>query len=536
MNKYMLFKLLDDPLKFKRCLYDNDINLKDKKGRSTLSKMIFKNLIDLIDIALDNGAYIYEKDNYGKSPFDYTKEYKNKVSDKIIEYKKKIDVHGYGMLVNAIKNGVRSEYIISLIKNNLNDLGADVISLSIIKKRYDVFKSLLENNANPNVKTPYIKLPLFVAIENNLPEYLIDLIKYGANPYEKNDSDQTAFDFAEQLEIFSCSIILSKHKRYAIIDGVFKLCNDPNIKTYHIDEISIFDAIQSDSESCVKSLLLYGTDLTRVNSIGLTPLSFAKKYEKENMVTLIYDYLRNIDKIKKGIYPINYMTIYGDVFQLNSTIKNGADVNVFDSTDNTPLGHAYKHQKADCIKLLLESGASPNMGKVRHKLFRSNVIEILDSPFKAAIDNNDIRHVKLFLRYGAIVRRKGYDMSEYAESIGHFKCSKIMKKHMLHTKESIYSLRDIFESVHIKHFGNTTLLRKIIFDGTNLNVSNDNGITPLMKTVMDDMEEHIELMLTAGVDPDMQDDDGNTALYFAIYNDLKYTVKILLEYRANSNI
>lgn len=133
-----------------------------------------------------------------------------------------------------------------------------------------MFKCLLKNNADPNVlvsKTSNyyslysnksininnIQSPVFATIAENLPEYLIELIKYGANLYEKNDNGQTAFDFAEQLKRYCCSIILNKHRRYAIIDGKYELWDNPDEILFDIDEISIFDAILSDSESYVKA-------------------------------------------------------------------------------------------------------------------------------------------------------------------------------------------------------------------------------------------------------------------------------------------
>ena len=65
--------------------------------------------------------------------------------------------------------------------------------------------------------------------------------------------------------------------------------------------------------------------------------------------------------------------------------------------------------------------------------------------------------------------------------------------------------------------------------GAEINVTNNDGWTALMKAAADNKPENLKLLLEAGADPNMRNDNGWTALGLAGRNGHTETVDILKE-------
>ena len=71
---------------------------------------------------------------------------------------------------------------------------------------------------------------------------------------------------------------------------------------------------------------------------------------------------------------------------------------------------------------------------------------------------------------------------------------------------------------------------------TDINVCNDEGITPLYFAVMRNNLFITELLLEAGADADKKDNHGNAPLHLAARNENEHIIKKLLEHGANVNV
>ncbi|MFC4323200.1 ankyrin repeat domain-containing protein [Litchfieldia salsa] len=67
-------------------------------------------------------------------------------------------------------------------------------------------------------------------------------------------------------------------------------------------------------------------------------------------------------------------------------------------------------------------------------------------------------------------------------------------------------------------------------------VDDEEGRTALMYAVIDEENDAVKLLLDKGANVNLQDDFGNTALHFASQNHLLDIARLLLNYKADANI
>ena len=78
---------------------------------------------------------------------------------------------------------------------------------------------------------------------------------------------------------------------------------------------------------------------------------------------------------------------------------------------------------------------------------------------------------------------------------------------------------------------------KLVIDcGVNPNIQNKDGDTPLHSAALNGKSEVVKLLLEHGADPNIQNKDGMTPLHFATERGSPEVVKLLLEHGADPNI
>ncbi|MBF0518649.1 MAG: ankyrin repeat domain-containing protein [Nitrospirae bacterium] len=98
----------------------------------------------------------------------------------------------------------------------VDDQGATALVYAVENGRYDIVKSLLENNANVNFHTNYADYlgytPLMIAVEKNKNELVLLLLEYGADITAKREGDDTTvFDIAENNHYSDILQLLIEH-------------------------------------------------------------------------------------------------------------------------------------------------------------------------------------------------------------------------------------------------------------------------------------------------------------------------------------
>ena len=84
--------------------------------------------------------------------------------------------------------------------------------------------------------------------------------------------------------------------------------------------------------------------------------------------------------------------------------------------------------------------------------------------------------------------------------------------------------------------GNIKAVKRFLADGTDVNVKNDDGLTPLINAAGFGHKEIAELLIAEGADVNMKDDVGVSTLYWAVSLGEKGTAELLIEKGADVNV
>ena len=169
-------------------------------------------------------------------------------------------------------------------------------------------------------------------------------------------------------------------------------------------------------------------------------------------------------------------------------VEGGANVNAKDMYGNTPLLLAVEKKDRETVKYLIDKGANVNVKNNNG-----------DTPFMAAARNGDIETIKLLMSKGVNVNSKdGKGNTILIEAINR---------------------------------NNDEMVKFLLENGANVNVRDkwmNKEKTALMLVIENYMPvEIMEIMVAKGVELDVKDEDGNTALITAVQRNNIAAVKLL---------
>jgi ankyrin repeat protein len=233
----------------------------------------------------------------------------------------------------------------------------------------------------------------------------------------------------------------------------------------------------------IKNLLKSGSNINQKDKDGLTPLMYAIKYNHKNI------------QISKFL------------------IENGADVNLLNNYDSSPLMLACGiSENLELIKLLIQSGS--NINQQNKDGWTALMIAIRH--------NKDISMIKLLIEQGSDIN-----------IINNYQCSSLMIAcRNSNSLELIKLLIDAGSNVNqqstdgwtalmltIEYINNIEITRYLIENGANVNLSEKENWTPLMFACRYSNDlELIKLLIKAGSDVNHKDKDGWTPLMCAVKN------------------
>ena len=188
----------------------------------------------------------------------------------------------------------------------------------------------------------------------------------------------------------------------------------------------------------------------------------------------------------RGSTPLMLAAAYGQWEIVSFLTKHDpASVNTADNYGRTPLMLAAEHGHRETVLLLISNGAQVNVGE-------SNGY----TPLVLASIHKHWEIVTLLIQLGANTGRTLFNVVE----MGRF---------------------DIIETLVLK--------------GANVNVQDDNSVTPLMKAVEKGDVDTVSFLIRHGADVRLKDNRGRTALHFVQYRktDIDKTVELLVKSGAN---
>ncbi|XP_018418566.1 PREDICTED: ankyrin repeat and SOCS box protein 11 [Nanorana parkeri] len=171
-----------------------------------------------------------------------------------------------------------------------------------------------------------------------------------------------------------------------------------NVNLLTIDRVSpVHEACLGGHVSCAKVLLENGACVNVVTVDGITPLYNACRSGSIACVSMLLDYGANPELETQLAFPLHEAIIRGHRECAEMLISYGADIDKELQNSGTPLYLACAHQKASCVRKLLELGADVTHGK------------LLDTPLHAAARKSSEEIVKLLIDYGANVKSKNME-------------------------------------------------------------------------------------------------------------------------------
>ncbi|ADG70335.1 ankyrin repeat domain-containing protein [Brachyspira murdochii] len=451
-----------------------DVNIQDKAGATALMYTARNTNYEMAEVLLENGADVNIRDTAGETALYYN-----------------IEHNSFGQ-ENETENAIKILNL--LIKygadvNTKNDKGTSLLDVSYrisesFDKNKEMFKILVENgfDLESRIKadrSDYDYTPLMIAVykkDYDMVKYLLDK---GANPNTSNNENKTALMIAIANDNFDISKLL-------IQQGA-------NINTK--DEYgytALMRAAMIGSYEMVKFLLENGANINTKDNDGNTVLYYNIRYDhygKEEM-------LENAKKI------------------FNLLIKYGADVNTKDNYGASLLNAAYSLEgltpNREMFKVLVENGFDLES---RIKAGEDYPAGYDYTPLMIAALRNDYDMVKFLVEKGADVNAKTH--SEYRSVV----------------TPLLLSLD--YEHIESRYDENSSVAEYLINNGADINVTNEDGETPLMYASKVHNIKVIELLIQKGADINAFDNYGNTALIYGV-NNLE-TVKLLVENGADVN-
>uniref|UniRef100_A0A8C4THF0 Ankyrin repeat domain 27 n=1 Tax=Erpetoichthys calabaricus TaxID=27687 RepID=A0A8C4THF0_ERPCA len=351
----------------------------------------------------------------------------------------------------------------------------------------------------------------------------------------------------------SCHPLCSCEK---CVKHVSQRLNDPTIVTPFSRDNKGYTPLHIASvygqSSLVDLLVSKGADINATDYHALTPLhlSCQKGYQSVTLLLLHYNADTNMQD-NNGNTPLHLACTYGH----EDCVKALVYYNVFscrldiqNDKGDTPLHIAARWGYEGIIEVLLENGASMNIQN-----------KAKDTPFQCALNSKvqikmSMYFIKIFLLYLYKVRYLFEWTDE--ESEGDFrdplklefchplcqcpKCEPAQQKvtyNQICGFEINVSNQDGFTPLHVAALhGRENLVSLLIAHGANINIENTHGATSLHLACQNGNLQTVRYLLGCNAKMNKKDHFGNTPLIHAVLRGDHDTVKVLLESGASLNI
>ncbi|AUV58035.1 ankyrin repeat protein [Bandra megavirus] len=512
---------------------------------------------------------LYKEINFNYSfrlKFDY---------DAIINH----EYNGHTVLMRAVLDADddNCETVKMLLSNSVdpnfsNNYGITALMLAIMKRKIslNVIQLLLNHDKiNPNCFDKYGNTPLSIAMtlypkKCNL-EVIEILLKFGANPNNKDYvtgfvSDILTSNVSEKYIIW---IAYLHYKSFGTIDTIKLLLKyniDIAINNKHGNTIltqSVNDSVDDSNLQLVSMLIDHDPELDVTSDNNEPILHFAVKNNNIQILKLLLDKdvyinMRNKTGMTCLVY---YLSIIKNAFDLNIIkllLEHEIDLNiVYGDNNDTVLmlvcSLITSEKDLDLINLLIDHGADVNYQDTNGNTPLMILIDTLIH-FEKVVENNYLQDKKNQYVTGYLtnmfiddsdnlIDNNNNDYNKIINTI-HQAIKLLLEKGAdpnikNSTNESaIFKIMDNLQDFEIKKY-----IELFCKYGLNINITNENNHTLLHKIFYFDENNLTKFICDTGIDVNIKNSVGKTALFHAIKFSLYSTDIIeLLNYGADPNV
>jgi len=300
------------------------------------------------------------------------------------------------------------------------------------------------------------------------------------------------------------------------------------------------------NRAMVELLLSRGANVNSVERGGRTPLAIASEKNFPSVVEVLLANKADMNA-PSGNPPLSRASVGGYAKIVAMLLAAGANPDAEDSSGVTPLGCAAGNGSSETVKLLLDAKADPNGGKV-------------DAPLLCAICKQDAVSAELLLQAGANPNAAGGinmslkdDTAYFLNQRGHltplwlaiYMNQLPMVNLLLKFKADPNDSQTCGLPLLFYALENPDILETLLDAGAKADVRDEIDIlnnqvikrTPLESAVDQNNADSVGILLKHGVNPNMQDARGDTALHWAAFQLADEKVfSLLLDFKADPNV
>ena len=452
--------------------------------------------------------------------------------------------------LHAAVSGGCSKNIISAILDhgadvnatNNNNLTALMIACERGKKV--AINVLLDAGADPNIASSDRDTSLHAAVSGGCSKNIISaLLEHGADVNATNKKNVTAL------------MIACKKGKKDAINVLLNSGADPNITDADGDTCLYYIYaeryhLHNEHTEILQAIISHGVDVNATNKKNVTALMIACKKGKKDAINVLlnsgadpniteadgdawphyasnesfkyYDFKGVLQVTSKGIdvnadaggdtclhYAARNEQWSTEVLQ--TIISHGVDVNTTNKKSVTALMIACANGNKDAINVLLDAGADTNIADADgdtwlHNAARSYCFtEVLQTILSQGVDVNATNKKNVTALMIACEKGNKDAINVLLNAGADPNLADADGDTWLHYAARKFSRTD----------GHTEVLQAIISPGIDVNTANKRNVTSLMIACKEGEKDAINVLLNAGADPNIADDNGDTCLHNA---------------------
>ena len=416
-------------------------------------------------------------------------------------------------------------------------------------------ESLIEARADVNLKLKTGETALIIAASNGLNDCAHLLIQARASVNAASDDGTTPLHSAAlhgSTECLHTLLTAGADVNIQDIEGRIPLLHSVWNSQKKWDQMSKDKALSHfprnfKQKECVEMLIKEGSSVNAQTNDGISTLMKASENGYTECVKLLLEEGANVnDTCKDGCTSLMYSALFGHETCLDALLAEN-NVNIKENIGSTALIIASTYGHDNCVKQLIKVGADVNIkdneghtALIRAACFANFkcIKHLLEA--RADINSKTKDHITALMASSSI-----YNENRCKEMIEHSGNTYVAENH--NVSKSIESLISEGADVNIKDAtGNVPLIEAIshrndecvillLATGANVNATDLKGSSTLMVAINNyKSNETFDQLLKAGVDVNIMNNTGETALTLAAGRTDRYVVKELI--KANCQI
>ena len=222
-----------------------------------------------------------------------------------------------------------------------------------------------------------------------------------------------------------------------------------------------------------------------------------------------------------GFYPMHYAAMFNDYQAITILAAAGADINVMDPENGTPLFLATFAENLQAVNALIASGADVNLAHEKKM-----------APLALAASNGNVQLVNIFINAGSDINAPiPFNPLLVASAEGHMQIISVLIAAGVDINKPVGGERTVLDIAVAA--GMTTAITALIASGADVNKVGEDGFNPLILAMKYDQTAAISALIAAGVNVNQGVGDLSP-IHMAVFKNMKI-MNILISAGANVN-